>query len=164
MSQESLESRTLVHAPVHAPVRDEDRAGLLTALWTHGLALTSEAAATIDDLASRVETLEARAEAAERDRDYWREQHDLTLADWKSDLQELAAARTLAETQIAEAAGGREIDRQAAEETAKLKRALHVLLSFYDPRTGAVLARDVRGVLSDAFAEAARLCGPASGV
>ena len=69
------------------------------------------------------------------------------MADWRSDLQELASWRADAE---APSSDGR-------------RAALGGLLRCIDPKSGAVASRSGRELLSDAFAEAARLCrrGPA---
>ena len=123
--------------------RDED-SGLMSALWRSGTALTSEAAALIDELSRRLHAAERRLTQVEADRDYWRVQHDLTLADWKMDLQELSVHRS------------RQDDDGGAPDPSR--RALVGLLRFFDAQTGAVAGRRGENLLSDAFAEAASVC------
>ena len=128
---------------IELPTVKADDFGLMSALWSSGTALTSEAAALIDDLSRRLEAAERRLAEAEVDRDYWRTQHDMTLADWKTDLQELSMHRS-------------QSDDAAAPDLSR--RALASLLRFFDPQTGAVAGRNGSTLLSDAFTEAAAIC------
>jgi len=90
---------------------------------------------------STVADLQDKLRALELDRDYWRDQHDLVLQDWRDDIEAWSAAR-------AELAAGH----------AASHAALVGLLRFFDPSTGAVSARLGQDFLSDAFAKARLVC------
>jgi hypothetical protein len=90
----------------------------------------TDADTTIADLQAQIRTLEL-------DRDYWRNQHDLVMQDWRADIEAWLAARA---------------DLTASH--AAHREALADLLRFFDPTTGAVAARLGRDFLNDAFAKA----------
>jgi hypothetical protein len=86
--------------------------------------------ATIADLQDQIRTLDL-------DRNYWRDQHDLVLQDWRADIEAWASARA---------------DLAAARDACRA--ALADLLRFFDPATGALATRLGRDFLNDAFAKA----------
>ncbi len=86
--------------------------------------------------------LQNKIRALELDRDYWRNQHDLVMQDWREDIEAWSAAR---------------LDLTANQ--AASRTALADLLRFFDPATGAVAARLGQDFLSDAFAKARLVCG-----
>jgi hypothetical protein len=90
--------------------------------------------ATIADLQDKIRVLEL-------DRDYWRDQHDLVMQDWRVDIEAWSAERA---DLTALHNAGREV--------------LVDLLRFFDPLTGAVATRRGRDFLSDAFAKAHLVC------
>jgi hypothetical protein len=98
----------------------------------------TEADTTISDLQNKIRALEL-------DRDYWRDQHDLVMQDWRADIEAWSAART----------------DLVAHQTAA-HAALTDLLRFFDPATGAVSVRQGRDFLGDAFIKAHRIYGQAA--
>ncbi len=99
---------------------------------------------TLDELAAQLADAKARISSLEADRDYWRDQHDLVLADWKTDCDAYEARLALQQRPVAVLA--------APAEAA----ALSDLLGFYDRATGAVHAQRDGDFLTDAFARASR--------
>jgi hypothetical protein len=98
----------------------------------------TDADATIADLQDKIRALEL-------DRDYWRDQHDLVMRDWRADIESWSAAR-------AHLTAGQDA----------IRAALADLLRFFDPVTGAIAARVGRDFLSDAFAKAHLICAKAA--
>jgi hypothetical protein len=98
----------------------------------------TEADTTLSDLENKIRALEL-------DRDYWRDQHDLVMQDWRADIEAWSAART----------------DLVANQTAA-RAALTDLLRFFDPATGAVSARQGRDFLGDAFIRAHRVYAQAA--
>jgi hypothetical protein len=97
-----------------------------------------------------------RAEAAERDRDWWKSQHDAIMDDWRADVEE-AKARAANAAATADAAPAR-IEGQSAL-IADLLAALKDLLSFFDAKDGSILFQKDGRTLSEAFkCTAALLC------
>lgn len=98
------------------------------------------------DTDATIADLRARIQALELDRDYWRNQHDLVMQDWRADIEAWSGAR--------------------ADLTAS-RAALADLLRFFDGATGAVAMRQGQDFLNDAFARAhlitAKAVTPASG-
>jgi len=94
----------------------------------------TNAESTVADLQDKIKTLEL-------DRDYWRDQHDLVLQDWRDDIEAWSAARA---------------------ELAASHTALVGLLRFFAPAAGAVSARVGQDFLSDAFAKARLVCEEAA--
>jgi hypothetical protein len=90
----------------------------------------TDADATITDPNDKIRALEL-------DRDYWRAQHDLVMQDWRADIEAWSTARA----------------DLTASQTAS-RAVLADLLRFFDPTTGAIVARIGRDFLSDAFARA----------
>ncbi len=90
---------------------------------------------------TEVADLQSRVAALEQDRDYWRDQHDLVMQDWRADIE----AWTISHADVA-----------ATQDV--YRAALADLLRFFDPSTGAVATRLGRDFLGDAFAKAHRLC------
>jgi hypothetical protein len=97
------------------------------------------------DADTKMADLEAKLTALELDRDYWLDQHDLVMQDWRADIEAWSAARA----------------DLIASQTAS-RAALADLLRFFDPATGAVAARRDRDFLNDAFAKAHLLCAKAA--
>jgi hypothetical protein len=93
-----------------------------------------DADATLADLQDKIRALES-------DRDYWRDQHDLVMEDWRADIEAWAAARA---------------DLTASQDASRA--VITDLLRFFDPATGAVAARAGRDFLSDALAKAYLVC------
>jgi len=98
----------------------------------------TDADPTIADLEDKIRVLEL-------DRDYWRNQHDLVMKDWRADIEAWLAARA---------------DLTASHNSKSA--ALTDLLRFFDPTTGAVATRLGRDFLNDAFAKAHLVCAKAS--
>ncbi len=84
--------------------------------------------------------LQTRIAALENDRDYWRDQHDLVMQDWRADI----------------AAWSADHPDPSLNQNAYLS-ALADLLRFFNPATGAVATRLGQDFLGDAFAKAHRL-------
>jgi hypothetical protein len=101
----------------------------------------TDADATIADLQTKAD-LQSKIELLERDRDYWRDQHDLVMRDWRADIDSWSIARS----------------DLTASQTA-CRAALADLLRFFDPMTGAVATRLGRDFLNDAFAKAQLVYG-----
>jgi len=97
----------------------------------------TDADKTIDDLQDKVRALEL-------DRDYWRDQHDLVMQDWRADIEAWSAERA---------------DLIASQNASRA--ALSDLLGFFDLSTGAVVVRRGQDFLSDAFARAYLVCAKA---
>lgn len=100
-----------------------------------------------DTLSARLEAAETRAEAAERDRDWWMAQHDAVMQDWRADVEsgKIIAAEPTA-TLVAP---------PDPAHLADLRGALRDLLRFFDPKDGAVVFRDEDRTLTEAFRRAA---------
>jgi hypothetical protein len=100
------------------------------------------------DAAGRLAGVETRLVQMEADRDFWRRQHDLVMADWKADCDDyeaqLAAARSTAAPP----------PRVSVAPPAAHHALLAELLQFYDPATGAVHGQKDGRFLFDAFARA----------
>jgi hypothetical protein len=95
------------------------------------------------DADTTIADLQDKLRALELDRDYWRNQHDLAMQDWRADLDAAATARA---------------ELTASHSASRM--ALLDLLRFFDPSTGAVAARRGQDFLNDAFAKAYLLvCG-----
>jgi hypothetical protein len=86
--------------------------------------------------------LQDKVSALDRDRNYWRDQHDLVMRDWRADSDAWASTR-------AELTAARDACRQALAD----------VLRFFDPTTGAVAARRGRDFITDAFARAQSVYG-----
>jgi hypothetical protein len=97
---------------------------------------------------------EHRAEAAERDRDWWKAQHDVIMSDWQADVREaqVMAARLAA----AETAAPARLDAESAC-LGELSMALKDLLAFFEPQDGSILLQRDGQTLSDVFRRTASL-------
>jgi hypothetical protein len=100
----------------------------------------------MDQSFDKLGAAEARIAALEADRDYWRRQHDLVMADWKADCDTY-------EARLAEG-----MPRAATPSPpSSAIHALRDLLRFYDPHVGAVRGQLDGEFLFDVFARAARM-------
>jgi hypothetical protein len=109
---------------------------------------------TLDDLAAQLTAAQTRIAALEADRDYWRRQHDLVMADWKTDCDAYEARLTAQPRPVAVLAAP-----AAPAPDAAMQTVLADLLRFYDPASGALHAQSGGDFLTDAFARASRAGG-----
>jgi hypothetical protein len=111
---------------------------------------------SLDETQKRV-AVEQRAEAAERDRDWWMAQHDAIMEDWRADVEQakaLAAQLAAAKQALPPASPSAPIKPESAV-MADLSAALTDLLQFYDPQDGSILFQKAGLTLSEAFKRAA---------
>jgi hypothetical protein len=108
-----------------------------------------------DEIEKRL-AAERRAEAAERDRDWWMAQHDAIMEDWRADVEQAKAlAAQLAAVKAAPPAAPATPTKPEFAVVADLSAALSDVLQFYDSQDGSILLQKGGLTLSEAFRRAA---------